>query len=152
INTRPWRRLAAPATAAKLDLEGPGILRVEARAFLGKQIATRPPVAIAVREGGELLARSLSDSGPARAPTVDMPPPAFPPFAPLVTGGGEWVGERVVVTLPVYPGRHSYQIDFSGGPLVVRAAVARYRPRLGQAAGPEGYMLEARRGLGKGPA
>src|SRR5262249_15061899 len=98
LNERPYRRLAGAATQAKLDLEGPGVLRVEARAFLGKQIATRPPVALAVRAEGELMGRALSDSGPARAPATVEPGPAFPSFAPLVTGGGDWVGARVQLT------------------------------------------------------
>jgi hypothetical protein len=151
-NQRAYRRAAAAESHAALELDGPGVLRVETRAFLGRQIATRPPVAVAVRSGGELLGRAVSDSGPARPPAALLPPPAFPSFTPLVTGDGDWVGERVAITLPLFPGRHRYEIELSGGPLIVRAAVARYRPRLGQPDGPERFLADARAGIGAGPA
>lgn len=152
LNDRPFHRFEAGATNGTLELSGPGVLRVEVRAALGRQPSTRPPVVVAIVRGGELLGRGQSDGQPARAPSAADPPPAFPPVVPLRADGDEWVGERILLSVPLAPGRHAYAIQASGGPLLVRVAAARYRPRLGRNTDATDYIETARHGLGTTPA
>jgi hypothetical protein len=133
----PYRRLDGPSRQWTVSLQGPGVLRVEARAlFSGQVLATAPPeVALAVSSGGVLLGRRAMQAQPAMAPDDRDPPPAFPRRVPLRSGAGDYLGERVIVTVPLYPGRNDYQLEVAGGPLALRVTAARRRPRVGEALG-----------------
>ena len=134
-STRPFRRLATPTRHWTVALEGPGVLRVEARAlFTGEVLASAPPlVAVAVSAGGALLGRRAIVAHPAMAADASSPPPAFPRRAPLRSSEGDYLGDRVVVSVPLYPGKNDYQLDVEGGPLALRVTAARRRARVGEA-------------------
>lgn len=135
-SVRPYHRVRGPRTIA-VELDGPGLLRVEARAVLpapaGGVAIEPPPVAVAVSAAGRRLARRGIAASYAVAPTLVEPPPAFPDKQPLRASEGDFLGDRVAVSVALFPGRHRYAIALEGGDLAVRATTARRRVRLGEA-------------------
>ncbi|MBA3452739.1 MAG: hypothetical protein H0T42_06600 [Deltaproteobacteria bacterium] len=137
---QPYHHVTAPRTIV-VTLEGPGALRVEARAVLpspdGVTLApdatVRAPVAITIASRGTALARRALAAGYASTPDALEPSAALPVRTPLVSEEGDHLGDRVAVTIPLFPGRHAYEIVVDGGPIAVRASVARRRARLGEA-------------------
>lgn len=136
----PYRRIAQPR-AVEVELAGPGALRIEARAILpaprgGVSNAPELPdvaIAIAHPRTRQTLARRTVAATYATMPDTGVTPPAFPVKAPLLSREGDVLGERVAVTVPLFPGTHRYRIVLEGGTLAVRATVARHRPRLADA-------------------
>ena len=136
---RPYHRVTSPRQW-KLELDGPGVLRVEVRALLPSITASSrqpepPTITVAVAEAmrGQLGRRAVA-AAYATAPTA-IPRPAFPANEPLRSVEGDYLGERVAVSVPLFPGRHTYVIDLATGPVVVRATSARRRVRIGEALG-----------------
>ncbi len=137
--TRPYRRIVTPRTF-QLDLEGPGTLRVEARAILppalgsGSSVAPeperRPAVAIVVRANGRRVAARALPAAYATTADGAVPPPAFPTRAPLRAVDGSFVGDRVAIAIALAPGRNSYTLAVEGAPIAIRATVGRLRARL----------------------
>jgi hypothetical protein len=134
----PYRRVAGPRTL-EVDLEGPGALRVELRGILpanGATLAmTAPPaVSLAVSSAGQRIAKRSLAAGYASAKGSVLPV-AFPRKQPLISSEGAYLGERIAISIPLYPGKHRYAIAVEGGELALRATVARRRVRLGEALG-----------------
>lgn len=137
IDPRPYTRVVKPQPFTR-TFDGPGVLRVEARAVLPAIETARgqlepPQIAIAIAADGRKVARRSVSAVYATTPDPVVPPPAFPTKRPLRAREGDYLGERVVVSLALLPGRHSYTIELEGGPLAVRAATARRRIRVGEA-------------------
>ena len=139
---RPYQRVGA-ARPWKLRLDGPGALRVEVRAILpalaaapSAGVAAEPPtVTVAVSAEGRRLGRRSIGAAYATAPPATDPPPAFPLKEPLRSAEGDYLGDRVAVSVPLLPGSHEYEIAVEGAPLAVRATAARRRVRIGEALG-----------------
>ncbi len=132
----PYRWLHAPAGRWTIELSGPGLLRVEARATLSTAAIAaavgQPQVPLVVRlsDGAGHVERSEELFAPAVATVPPLLAAAFPRKVPLVTGGGQTVGQRSVTALPLLQGRHRYSIEVSGGPALLRIAVVRHRELL----------------------
>ncbi|MDQ3338199.1 MAG: hypothetical protein M4D80_23790 [Myxococcota bacterium] len=138
IDPEPYRRVEKPRTI-EVELEGPGALRIEARALLPaprggvSNAAELPDVSIAIASEGAVAARRTVAATYAteRDDRDDsIAPEAFPSKQPLKSKEGDTLGERVMVAVPLYPGKHRYRIVLDGGALAVRATVARHRPRM----------------------
>ena len=138
IEPAPYRRVERPQTV-DVELAGPGALRIEARAILPaprggvSNTAELPDVQIAIASEGTTLARRTVAATFATMPDDGIVPSAFPTKQPLTSQEGDTLGERVMVTVPLYPGTHRYRIALDGGALAVRATVARHRPRMADA-------------------
>jgi hypothetical protein len=135
---RPYQRVRGPRTI-NVELAGPGALRVELRGILPASDAnatlamTAPPaVSLAISAAGQLLGRRSLPAGYATSDDTALPT-AFPRKQPVVSSEGNFLGERVALTIPLYPGTHRYAIAIAGGDLALRATVARRRVRLGEA-------------------
>ncbi len=124
-----WQRHGVETTTT-VELDGPGVVRLEARALL-----PGAPVRVTVRGAGRLLAAASNDADPVGMPDERSPPPAFPGARPPLTAGGVPVGELASATAVLADGRHRYELGATGGPMLVRAIHARRRPRLGQRGG-----------------
>jgi len=137
---RPYRRVSGPHTY-DLELDGPGVLRIEARALLPAPQAgisnapELPDVGIAVTAAGQQLGRRAVAAAYATAPDERTPPPPFPTRVPLTSRESDYLGDRVAVSVPLFPGRQSYRIAIDGGALAVRVAIGRRRVRLGEVLG-----------------
>jgi hypothetical protein len=113
-----------------LELEGPGVLALEARPLLH---ATEPgPVTLEVRRQAQALGRLEVVPRPA---SVGTEADALPPEAtvPLQLASGAIVGLSEELRVPLHPGRHTYTVQWTGGPLLLHARVAHRRPFLGEA-------------------
>lgn len=120
-----WRRVTGAEAAIEVEVEGPGILRVQARSVLpvGTSVAREPTRLTVERDG--VLARALLFVGrPARV--TDKPDAAFPVREVLVTQAGEWAGKINEVRISLAPGRHTYRID-TDQDVLLRVQRARYR-------------------------
>lgn len=105
-----WRRVEGQTQPTEIEVEGPGILRVEVRSVLpaGWLVAPTPTTTKVFRDG--VLAKTLVFTGrPARV--TDEPNAAFPIREYLVTRQGEWAGKINEIRLPLAPGKHRYQIQ-----------------------------------------
>jgi hypothetical protein len=135
VDPEPYHRVEKPRTI-EVELEGPGALRVEARALLPaprggvSNAAELPDVSIAIASDGAVAARRTVAATYATEQDDSIAPAAFPAKRPLTSREGDTLGERVMVSVPLYPGKHRYHIVLDGGALAVRATVARHRPRM----------------------
>ncbi len=136
----PYRWLHAPAGRWTIELPGPGLLRVEARATLSTAARAaavgqaQVPLVVRLSDGSGHVERSEELFAPAVSTVPPLLAAAFHQKVPLVTGDGQTVGQRSVTALPLLQGRHRYSIDVSGGPALLRIAAVRHRELLPNAA------------------
>ncbi|RKH18025.1 hypothetical protein D7X74_10785 [Corallococcus sp. CA047B] len=127
----PWYRPEVKGNVWALELEGPGVLSLEARSVLGGD-ANAEAAKVEVYGVGATLAQAQLTSQPAWA---EAPEGAALPDGRTarVLASGERVGiaEELRVALP--PGKHNYRVSWKGGPLMLRARVATRRPTLSEA-------------------
>ena len=144
---RPYRRVAAGETHASVTVSGPGVLRVDVRGLADPRVPR--PVSVTVREGARVGGAGASDGTPAVRPDDVQPPAAIPDKRPLVTRDGEAVTGLARAAVAVPPGKHTFAVTLSGGPLLVRPVWATRRPRFAHAPSVAALLDDARRG---GPA
>lgn len=157
---RSYRQVTEERTSWTLDLEGPGVLRVQTRA--ANAIKTKDDdvrrLAIEVTSKGTLLGR---DAGPA-VPALARVSPRWLAAMPIIDDDGQGarlladgkpVSLRRELAVPLFPGRHTYRLSVEGGPALVRASVVERRPRLGEVVTRRSdytaYIQRARRMLGQ---
>jgi len=115
----------------EVELEGPGVVRFEARALLATgQGAPGRLLRLAVSTGGALLDSRQQRSVPVRIPAPEER--AFPTPRPWQRVGESLVGNRVVLPFELLPGKHTYRLDFTGGPALLRLGLTRRRPLLSE--------------------
>ncbi|MFB1482930.1 hypothetical protein [Corallococcus sp. RDP092CA] len=136
----PWVRPEVKGSVWALELEGPGVLSLEARAVLGNGAPTEMPTLEVYGVGG-VLARAQLTPQPAWA---EAPEGAALPDGRTarVLASGERVGiaEELRVALP--PGKHNYRVSWKGPAPLVRARVASRRPTLSEALSRQTHWTE----------
>ncbi|HVO29760.1 MAG TPA: hypothetical protein VMV18_03455 [bacterium] len=125
---RPWRRIAGTTTGYALVVEGPAQLKVEARGILDGRAPDSPPQELRLVDGEVVLARDYFDPGPVRGTDPRTESRAFPEKRPLTDTRGEWVGARESFSIRVPPGKRTYTLTATGGPMLMRVSVGRLRP------------------------
>lgn len=134
-SARPFYRLPAGTAAKKLAFEesGPGVLRIEARALIAQPAAPPATFELALAIDGRVVERRATKAIVVMAPDPTFPPPAFPARVPLRSEEGDFLGERVTLSIPLPPGDHDYELTIAGSPVALRVTAARPRVRLGDA-------------------
>ncbi|WP_304504065.1 hypothetical protein [Corallococcus sp. EGB] len=136
----PWFRPEVKGSVWALELEGPGVLSLEARAVLGNGAPAEMPTLEVYGVGGVLAQAQLTPQ-PAWA---EAPEGAALPDARTarVLASGERVGiaEELRVALP--PGKHNYRVSWKGAAPLVRARVASRRPTLSEALSHQTHWTE----------
>jgi hypothetical protein len=134
-SARPFYRLPAAATARKLRFEesGPGVLRIEARALIAQPAAPPATFELTLSIDGRIVERRATKAIVVMAPDPTFPPPAFPARVPLRAEEGDFLGERVTLSIPLPPGDHDYELAIAGSPVALRVTAARPRVRIGDA-------------------
>jgi hypothetical protein len=125
----PWVRPEPGTGSWAVELEGPGVLALEARPVLHG--TDTPPIALEVRSEGSTLARTDVVPEPAwvdGAADVALPEDRRPRLLPT----GERVGVEEEVRVALRPGKHAYRVHWDGGPVLLRARVVSRRPKLGE--------------------
>ncbi|MEJ7602903.1 MAG: hypothetical protein WKG01_33755 [Kofleriaceae bacterium] len=112
---------------------GPGVLRIEARALIAQPAAPAATFELALAIDGRVVERRTTKALVVVAPDPTYPPPAFPARVPLRADEGDFLGERVTISIPLPPGDHRYEISIAGNPVALRVTAARPRVRLGDA-------------------
>jgi hypothetical protein len=130
-----WRRLPGDKRW-RVRLQGPGVVRLEARPLFAKEAeATSRPVTLSASLATPGRARHLAwahgSLGPAEIESDIPSARAFPRRRALATRAGLPVGFGTEIRFTLFPGAHTYDVVATGGPLAVRATLARPRPRLG---------------------
>jgi len=125
----PWVRPGQGTGNWAVELEGPGVLALEARPVLYG--TDTPPVALEVRSQGMTLARVDVAPEPAwmdGASDVALPEDRRPRVLP----SGERVGAEEELRVALRPGKHAYRVHWDGNPVLLRARVVSHRPKLGE--------------------
>lgn len=127
----PWYRPQEKGSVWALELEGPGVLSLEARSVLGGGAPSEAPTVEVYGVGG-VLAQARLTQQPAWS---EAPEGAALPDGRTarVLASGEHVGvaEEMRVSLPL--GKHNYRVSWKGPPPLLRARVATRRPTLSEA-------------------
>ncbi|WP_375761286.1 hypothetical protein [Corallococcus exercitus] len=136
----PWIRPDVKGSVWALELEGPGVFSLEARAVLGHG-APAEAATVEVYGVGGVLAQAQLTPQPAWA---EAPEGAALPDGRTarVLASGERVGivEEMRVALP--PGKHNYRVSWKGPAPMVRARVATRRPTLSEALSHQTHWTE----------
>ena len=112
---------------------GPGVLRIEARALIAQPAAPAATFELALAVDGRVVERRTTKALVVVAPDPTYPPPAFPVRVPLRADEGDFLGERVTISIPLPPGDHRYEVSVAGNPVALRVTAARPRVRIGDA-------------------
>ncbi|MBN8226193.1 hypothetical protein JYK02_01575 [Corallococcus macrosporus] len=136
----PWIRPEVKGSVWALELEGPGVFALEARAVLGNGAPAEAPTVEVYGVGGVLAQAQLTPQ-PAWA---EAPEGAALPDGRTarVLASGERVGivEEMRVALP--PGKHNYRVSWKGPAPMVRARIATRRPTLSEALSHQTHWTE----------
>ncbi|RKH40212.1 hypothetical protein [Corallococcus sicarius] len=136
----PWYRPEEKGNVWALELEGPGVLSLEARAVLGNGPEAEAPT-VEVYGVGATLAQARLPPQPAWA---EAPEGAALPDGRTarVLASGERVGIAEELRVALAPGKHNYRVSWKGGPLMLRARLATRRPTLGEALSHQTHWTE----------
>ncbi|WP_404370027.1 hypothetical protein ACIHQR_08755 [Corallococcus coralloides] len=136
----PWVRPEGKGSVWAMEMEGPGVLSLEARAVLGNGSPAEAPTVEVYGVGGVLAQAQLTPQ-PAWA---EAPEGAALPDGRTarVLASGERVGiaEEMRVALP--PGKHNYRVSWKGPAPLLRARVATRRPTLSEALSHQTHWTE----------
>ncbi|MGE6760660.1 hypothetical protein ACQKGO_21765 [Corallococcus interemptor] len=136
----PWVRPEVKGSVWALELEGPGVFSLEARAVLGNGAPAEAP-SVEVYGVGGVLAQAQLTPQPAWA---EAPEGAALPDGRTarMLASGERVGivEEMRVALP--PGKHNYRVSWKGPAPMLRARVATRRPTLSEALSHQTHWTE----------
>jgi len=127
----PYHRFLEAKGHWEVRLKGPGVARLEARALLTAEQGTPGRLLhLAVSTGGARPEVRRERSVPVRVPALE--PGAFPTPRAWRREGESFVGSRLELAFELLPGEHTYRLDFTGGPALLRLGVTRRRPRLSE--------------------
>ncbi|NPC48511.1 hypothetical protein D7X99_34890 [Corallococcus sp. AB032C] len=127
----PWVRPEGKGSVWALEMEGPGVLSLEARAVMGNGSPAEAPTVEVYGVGGVLAQAQLTPQ-PAWAEASEGA--ALPDGRTArVLASGERVGiaEELRVALPL--GKHNYRVSWKGPAPLMRARVVTRRPTLSEA-------------------
>ncbi|NOJ95156.1 hypothetical protein HMI51_19725 [Corallococcus coralloides] len=136
----PWVRPEGKGSVWALEMEGPGVLSLEARAVLDEGSPAEAPTVEVYGVGGVLAQAQLTPQ-PAWAEAAEGA--ALPDGRTArVLASGERVGiaEEMRVALP--PGKHNYRVSWKGPAPLMRARVATRRPTLSEALSHQTHWTE----------
>lgn len=146
----PYRRLDSFERSWRIDLEGPGVLRIDARALLNDTRLHDPvsPLRLRVMAGDRSLGETSSlptpvrwaqknetgnsdedaDESDERTLQVSDDEEVIPNRVEYTISTGERVSGLSRLSIPLRPGRITYTIEVSGGPMALRVTRGQRRP------------------------
>jgi hypothetical protein len=130
---RGHARIDAETFTWSARLEGPGVLEIDAHALLPEPARGGDTGSVRVTAAGRVLVEHRYQRRPTYVHAGASSERAFPRRVPRRAPGGQPVGPRERLRVPLLPGQHSYELALRGGPSLVRVRVVRRRPRLREA-------------------
>jgi hypothetical protein len=124
---KPFFQQPGSEGAWTLELTGPGVLALDLRPLLNPE--TEQVVLEVVREGQAPQRLEVRPRPASMGPEEVLPVPSEERTHRQLASG-ESVGVQEELRVPLRPGRHTYRVQWKGGPLLLRARVAHRRPWL----------------------